>query len=497
MSETQSSYRQIFKATSLFGGVQIVRILVSIVQSKVIALLLGPAGMGITGLFTSTTSLVGGLTNFGLGTSAVRNISEANESGDLTKVSLVIIVLRRLVWITGFLGLITTFILAPLLSNLTFGSKEYTLAFRWLSVTLLFNQLASGQNVLLQGLRQLKFLAQANVIGAIISLLVSVPLYYFYKIDGIVPALITSSFVAMFIAWLYAKKIKIEDRWVNKLDAIQEGKSMITLGIMLSLSGLITVATSYIVRAYISQIGGVEDVGFYNAGFAIIGGYVGLVFTAMSTDYYPRLAGVAKDNKEANELIQQQAEIALLILGPILCVFIIFAHWAVILLYSNQFIIINDMIRWASLGMYFKAVSWSIAFVFLAKGESKFYFWNELLANINVLIINIIGYSSFGMTGLGISFCVSFLVYYLQVFVITKKKYNFGYSRSYYFLLYVQLIFGVACFLVLKLLTGILAYLIGLMFIIAVTIFSYKELDKRIGLNEKLSEIRKFKRKSS
>ena len=200
LSETQSSYRQIFKATSLFGGVQIVRILVSIVQSKVIALLLGPTGMGIAGLFTSTSSLVEGLTNFGLRTSAVRDISEANESGDFTKVSRVIIVLRRLVWITGFLGLIATFILAPLLSNLTFGSKEYAIAFRWLSVTLLFNQLASGQNVLLQGLRQLKFLAKANIIGAIISLLVSVPLYYFYKIDGIVPALITSSFVVMFIA---------------------------------------------------------------------------------------------------------------------------------------------------------------------------------------------------------------------------------------------------------------------------------------------------------
>lgn len=482
------------KSTSIFGGVQMVRILVSIVQSKVIALLLGPTGMGIAGLFTSTSSLVEGLTNFGLRTSAVRDISEANESGDFTKVSRVIIVLRRLVWITGFLGLIATFILAPFLSNVTFGSKEYAIAFRWLSVTLLFNQLASGQNVLLQGLRQLRFLAKANIIGAIISLLVSVPLYYFYKIDGIVPALITSSFVAMFIAWLFARKIKIEDMLVTKSDTIQVGKSMLTMGFMLSLSSLITVAASYIVRAYISQTGGIADVGLYNAGFAIIGSYVGLVFTAMSTDYYPRLAGVAKDNLKAKELINQQTEIAILILGPILCVFLIFAHWAVVLLYSNEFTSINIMIQWAAMGMYFKAVSWAIAFVFIAKGASNLFFINELVANVYILVLNIIGYNFLGVTGLGVSFLLAYVLYAIQVFVIANRKYDFLFMSSFTKIFIIQFGLGLACFLNILLVTHYWSYILGLIFIgisLTSTIF---ELEKRMDLKRNLI---KYKRKSN
>lgn len=494
MSETQSSYRQIFKATSLFGGVQMVRILVSIVQSKVIALLLGPTGMGIAGLFTSTSSLVEGLTNFGLRTSAVRDISEANESGDFTKVSRVIIVLRRLVWITGFLGLIATFILAPLLSNLTFGSKEYAIAFRWLSVTLLFNQLASGQNVLLQGLRQLKFLAKANIIGAIISLLVSVPLYYFYKIDGIVPALITSSFVVMFIAWLFARKIKIEDTPITKSDTIQEGKSMLTMGFMLSLSSLITVATSYIVRAYISQTGSIADVGLYNAGFAIIGSYVGLVFTAMSTDYYPRLAGVAKDNLKAKELINQQTEIAILILGPILCVFLIFAHWAVVLLYSNEFTSINTMIQWAAMGMYFKAVSWAIAFVFIAKGASNLFFINELVANVYILVLNIIGYIFLGVTGLGVSFLLAYVLYAIQVFIIANRKYDFLFMSSFTKIFIIQFGLGLACFLNILLVTHYWSYILGLIFIGISLTSTIIELEKRMDLKRNLI---KYKGKSN
>jgi O-antigen/teichoic acid export membrane protein len=92
------------------------------------------------------------------------------------------------------MGAVVTFILSPWLSHLTFGNKEYTAAFMWLSVTLLFNQLTSGQDVLLQGMRKLKYLAKANMLGSFVGLVISAPLYYYYRIDGIVPAIIFSFF---------------------------------------------------------------------------------------------------------------------------------------------------------------------------------------------------------------------------------------------------------------------------------------------------------------
>ncbi|WP_352405636.1 oligosaccharide flippase family protein, partial [Petrimonas sp.] len=174
MNKHQSSYRQIMKATSLFGGVQVFQIVISIVRSKFVALLLGPAGMGIVGLLTSTTGLVAGLTNFGLGTSAIKNISEANATGDEQRISTVISVMRRLVWITGILGAVVTLLFSPWLSQFTFGNKEYTASFAWISATLLFSQLSTGELVLLQGLRKLQDLAKANVYGSIAGLLITV-----------------------------------------------------------------------------------------------------------------------------------------------------------------------------------------------------------------------------------------------------------------------------------------------------------------------------------
>ena len=483
----QSSYRQIFKATSLFGGVQVFNILLSIIRSKIIAVLLGPVGMGIAGLLMSTTALVGGMTNFGLGTSAVRDVAAANESGDLNRISKVVTVFRRLVWITGTLGLVLTLILSPWLSLLTFGNKDYTLAFMWLSVTLLFAQLTSGQSVLLQGMRKLKYLAKANMAGSSIGLLVSVPVYYFFRIDGIVPAIILTSVFSLVIASYFSSKVKINKSEITGHETILEGKGMLQMGFMLSLSGLITTGASYVVSVFISRTGSVGDVGLYNAGMNIILTYVGLVFTAMATDYYPRLSGVAHDNKEATLMINQQAEIAILILAPILTVFLIFINWVIVILYSSRFTPINDMIHWAALGMYFKAASWSIGFVFLAKGASRIFLWSEVTANSYMLILNILGYKLGGLEGMGISFLVSYILVFLQVYLIARFKYSFSFNNEFIKIFGLQLILGLICFFIIKLFHLPWAYISGLIIIIISGWISFRELDKRLGLKSIIS----------
>ena len=482
--DQKNSYRTIFKATSLFGGVQVINILVQIVRSKIIAVLLGPAGMGIAGLLTTSLGLMGGLTNFGLGTSAVRDISEAHATGNNARIAKVVTILRRWVWMTGSLGMVLTFIAAPFLSTYTFGNENYTLAFRYLSVTLLLNQLASGQFVLLQGMRQLKFMAKANVLGSVLGLLTSAPIYYLYHIDGIVPAIIISSVLSLVISWFFSRFLKIEPITVSRNETLTEGKSMLNMGFMLSLSGLITVGASYIIRAYISKTGSIEDVGLYSAGFAIVGSYVGLIFSAMGTDYYPRLSVVAKDSKQANELISQQAETALLIVGPILCAFLIFANWAVILLYSSKFIPISGMIQWAALGMYFKAASWAIGFLLLARGASKVFFWSELIANGYILLLNIVGYMLLGLDGLGISFLIGYILVLLQIYFISQKLYNFSFQNNFFILIFIQLLLGILCFLCSFYIPHPWSYLVGSFLISISCVHSFREMDKRLNLKD-------------
>ena len=60
------SYLHILKYISLFGGVQVLNVLIGIVRNKFVAMLLGPQGVGLISLFNSTTKLISDSTNFGI-----------------------------------------------------------------------------------------------------------------------------------------------------------------------------------------------------------------------------------------------------------------------------------------------------------------------------------------------------------------------------------------------------------------------------------------------
>lgn len=490
MSEKKSSYQQIIKATSIFGGVQVFNIIVNIIRTKFVAILLGPSGMGIAGLLNTTISLMAGFTSFGLGISAVKDISAAHGSGNKIRVSRIATVIRRWVWITGILGAVLTFLFSSWLSELTFGNKNYTYAFILVSITLLLNQISTGQNVVLRGLRKLSYLAQASTLGSLLGLITTVPLYYFFGIDGIVPGIIVTSVSSLLLTWFYARKVELKPVKVSKIRTIAEGKDMLKFGLILSVGSLIGLGVSYVVRIFISNVGGVDQVGLYNAGFAIVNSYVGMIFTAMSADYYPRLTTVADNVEKSNVTINQQAEIAVLILAPIIMLFLVYINWVVILLYSTKFIAVNNMIQWAAMGILFKAASWSIGFLFLAKGAKKVFFWNELVTNIYLLVFNLVGYYYWGLSGLGISLLLTYILYVFQVYFVAKIKFDFSFNIEFYKIFIFQVVMSAICLTVVKFFDSPYSYIFGSTIIIVSTWYSYKELDERINFRSILKSWR-------
>lgn len=476
------SYRQIFKATSIFGGVKVITIFVAIVRTKIIAVLLGPLGMGISGLYTSSLNVFALITGFGLDTTAVREISSASASNEKKHISEVVATYRILVWLTGFLGLLSVVFMSGYLSRIVFGNAEYTWAFVTISVTLLLNKLASGHMVLLQSLQKIKSLAKVNILSSVFGLLISFPVYFFYGVEGIVPVIIMTSVFGLVVSAYFGRKINIEKVKISINDFFIRSKGMIRLGIVIGLSTLVSTGSSYFLRIFISQTGSVEQVGLYAAGSLILNKYVGLVFSAMGTDYFPRLSKVAGDDRQSTILINQQSEIAILIIGPILAFFLIFVNLIIILMYSDNFLQITNMIKWMAVGMYAKSVAWAIAFVFLAKGNSKLFFWNEFFASLYTLSLNILCYNYWGLEGLGVSVFISYLIYCAQVYVIANLKYKYLFSFGLVKIVLVQFIIGVLCFLLAIDAEMIWQRLLGISLPFLSVAYSFIELNKRIDI---------------
>ena len=428
MDKSRGEYRGVFKATAILGSVQLFNILIAVVRNKCISILLGPVGMGIMGLLTSATGTIAGFTNLGITYSAIKNIASAYEKGDYTTLGKVLYVLQRCIWITGLLGAIICLLLCRQLSQWTFGNTDFTISFALLSISLFLTQLTNGNLLILKGCRNINYYAKANVWGNFLSLFITVPLYFWLGIDAIVPALILFSISTFLCAYFYRSRLRLVQIRTERGEFKEISKDILIAGIAFSAAEFFPLIASFYIRTFISNNGGLTDVGLFSAGFAILNGYVGMIFTAMSTDYIPRLSAVSDDDHQLELVINQQIEMSILLLFPLIVLFVIFGKLMILILYSSQFYPMIEMIYWGGLGMLFKVPNWCFGCILIPKRESKAYFYFSILSALFYLGMNMLLYSVWGIKGLGISFLLSHIFDASVSYWYINRKYQINYK---------------------------------------------------------------------
>lgn len=425
----RSRYRSSLGATLLFSSVQFYQILIRIIKSKFVALFIGPAGMGIQSLLFSTVDTISAATNMGLNTSSVKTIATAYRDQDKILISKTVTAQRRLIWITGIIGMLICAILAPVWSQTSFGNSDYTTAFLLVSSIVLLDQLNKGELALLQGMQQKKQLARANVIGQTLNAIITIPLYYIYGIKAIVAALVLGSLITLSLSLFYSHRLGVMKVKMSWMETFSIGGEMLKLGFVLSLQYLMSTLVVWIIRNYISGTGGVDEVGLYTAGTAIVSTYIGLVFSAVATDYFPRLVA-AKTDKEMVLSVRTQAEITILLLAPLIVAFLVFIKPVIILLYSERFLPIENMMYWSIGAVLIQAMGWAASYTLLAKAKPTVFFLNELAATVWGLPIKLLCYKYFGLSGFGMATLVVFVLYLVQVLLVTNKLFGIKYESS-------------------------------------------------------------------
>ena len=428
--QTGSSYGQILKATTLVGGSQVINILLGIIRTKFMAVLLGPAGIGLMGLYSAVTGTVGAVTGMGIGSSGVRQIAEVAGTGDALKIARTIVTLRRAALVLGLLGMLLTIILCEPLSRLTFGSAEYSWPIALLSVTLFLGAVSGGQIALVQGMRRIADLASLSVLGGILGTVVSIPMIFLWGKEGIVPLLITVSAMTILTSWWYARKIPVARIILGWWETFQEAKALLSLGLVFMATGLMGVAVIYLVRILVVRQLGMDGVGLYQAATSLSSLYIGIILNAMGMDFYPRLTAVAEDNEACNRMVNEQTEVGLLVAAPGILATLTFAPWIIQIFYSESFIPAYEVLRWQILGIFLRVVSWPIGFVLLAKGKGKIFFWTELTANAVHVPLVWIGVAYFGLKGTGMAFFCLYFFYTVMIFAVVHRLSSFHWTAA-------------------------------------------------------------------
>ena len=487
--EHSDAYDRIIKYTGLFGGVQGIVTLVTVVRTKLVSMILGPTGFGINESFNRTLNLVKSTTDLGVPFSAVKSVSECRESTVHGELEESILITRTWALLTGVAGMLLCLLLAPLFSYWALdGDRGYTLSFMLLSPMAAFSAISGGETAIMKGTGMLRQLANSQLITVVTTFCISVPLLWKMGLIGIAPSLVLVSFASMVVTCAFSLRTFPYRVTPFSGATLRKGFGMIRLGVFFTITSFFGAGAFSIIANYLMKYGNAEVTGIYSAGYLLVS-YLGMfVFSAMESDYFPRLSAVNQDRDKVNELANRQAEVALLLLAPMITGFIVFLELIVSILLTAKFQEAVPMTRLAVIGLAFKAMTQPLAYVSLAKGDSRTFMLQEIIFDV-IFVASVVGLFKLGgitMTGLALALiAVADLVI---VYTISHRRYGVKLYGRVLKVFMVQLPLIIATWVVSFFATGVLFWVAGVTLLVISTAVSFHYLRKHTSFIRSISD---------
>jgi len=478
-----SSYGQILKSSSVIGGAQGINYIVGLVRTKLVALLIGPSGVGLVGLYVSATGLTGAIARLGLDSSGVRQVAEAHGSGDADRVARTVKTLRRACWVTGVAGWLLTAAFSYPLSVWTFASGDRAWSIAVLGAVVFFGAISGGQSALLQGSRRIGDLARLNVLGGIFGTIVAVGLYAWLAEGGIVPVLVITAGINLGLTWWFSRRIRVAPVVQSWKETIAASKRLVGLGLAFMYSALLAAVVALAIRSLIVRKLGLDASGIYQAAWSISGLFAGFILGAMGTDFYPRLTAVARDHAQVNRLVNEQTEIGVLLALPGLLGTLAFAPWLVRLFYSAKFVSGAELLPWFILGVLGQVISWPMGFIMMAKGCSRWVSVNATVFSTIHLGLVVVLLELMGLVGCALSFALLYALHVGAMLWLSRRLSGFRWTLPTIKLLSYSAGLVGAGYACVSLLPPALALVSGAILLVATIRFSLRGIVVRLGAN--------------
>lgn len=431
MSEQVASYRRILKSSSIVGGASVINILIGLVRTKIIAVLLGPAGIGLVSLYTGLMSTASALATMGIGTIGTRQIAEAHSEENERALA---VVRRAMFWgalLLASAGALVVWSLREVLALKVLGDAHHATLVGWLALGVALTVAGASQGALIQGMRRIGDLARLSVFGSVLNTVLGVSLLWQWGRAGLVVYVLVGPFVSFLLGHWYVSRLpKVTSDPIALPELVHQWKTLLRLGVPFMGAGLMGALVQLWIRVEVGNTLGSESLGHFQAASTISMQYIGFVLAAMGADYYPRLTGVIHDHKAATRLVNEQTEIALLLSAPVFIAMIGLTPWVIHLLYSPAFSPAVEVLRWQILGDVLKVVSWPLGFVILAAGAGKTFFWTESIALLMMggLIAALLPVMGLKITG--IAFLVCYAVYLPLVYFLANRRMSFQWQPN-------------------------------------------------------------------
>ena len=422
-SHRSSLTTRVLKAVAMLGSAQATNMLCSVIRVKMIALWLGPIGTGLNTILLNGATMVSTATQLNLRDSAVRDLSLPSNASEADFKATVV---RRWALLLGIVGAAAMLLLAPALSISAYGgSTDYTLSFAALAPFVFFSAYSAGEFAILQSRDRMKKIAHANIAAGIAATALSIPLIYFLRLRSIVLIINIFAIMVAVCAFIWRERgIRQPNIRLGLGNLWNEGKSFLKLGAAISVSLLVTTVMNYAMAAYINSTGGEADLGIYQSGYTLVNSYVGIIFSAIAVEYYPRLTHHVGRPLISRAIMTHELLLIVRLLTPFAIMFIACSQFIVQLLYSSQYEGVIPFVSLAIIGAVFRGISLCYAYRILAAGDSKAFIITESMSAVFGLTVNILGYRYGSYAGLGVSYIIWYVFYTVLTATVCRVRYK-------------------------------------------------------------------------
>ncbi|MCM1337590.1 MAG: oligosaccharide flippase family protein [Candidatus Amulumruptor caecigallinarius] len=414
----------VVKAVGMLSGVQVISVLSSVVRVKIVAIWLGPAGIGLIGIFQTALDMLGTIAQMGIGVSGTREVAMAENAAVKSRA---VAVVKAWGLRLALIGVLLTLLAAPWLSLWSFNDMSHTGWFMLLGAGVAFTVGAAMVSSLLRGTASYGALARGTLTGAVGGVAVVVPLIILFREHGIAPAVTLAAGVSLIGFWWAARR----DRTLSSLpplthplsceSIIADGRRLISLGWWVTLGYAAGDLANYSLLSYINRAASTAEAGYFQAGYTLLVRYTSFIFGALAAEYFPRVSAVHGSARRLSVYASHEVSLLMWVFVPVCAAFIAGAPLMVEVLYAPDFECVLPYLYTGALGAVLRCWSTSLSYIILAKGDGPRYLLSEVLIAVGFVGLGILCYSQWGLNGMGVAYVGSYIFESVLLWLLTRR----------------------------------------------------------------------------
>jgi O-antigen/teichoic acid export membrane protein len=392
------------EAFSLSGVFTLVKAIVGLVITKIIAIYFGAESLSVLGNVKNLINISQQMSSFGVYQGTVREISQKNN-----KVKAIISSASFIIFLASLLFSIISLVYYRELTIILFGNNKYYPFSIIISLSSFFFAFSAIIHSIWNGLSHTRTFYIISIIISIINLLTTVFLMFLFEFEGVVLSLVIVPIIGLLVHFYYLQKLNLITIIRPNLQFIDKRiiKNIINTSIVVLVISSVTPLRQLITRVLITDYQSVFYSGIWE-GLNILSNQIYFFFlSVLGVYFYPKISKSLNVYRTTIKVLFQAFIVAI---GLLFLIFIL-DNFVLKLLFSEEFVILSEIIHYQLLGDLFFVLGLVFTNSFLASNQNIKYLIVELLVFVLYITLIYLLIPEFGYQAAVYSHAISAFLY--------------------------------------------------------------------------------------